>query len=54
MQPLLASLLVAIGGWCNLGTRLRWPYNSIDAGDAEEIRKIAVRMIPEFIKTETA
>jgi len=42
------KLLAAIGGWCDIGTRLRWPYRSIPASEAERLRPIAREMLPEF------
>jgi 4-hydroxy-tetrahydrodipicolinate synthase len=42
------KLLAAIGGWANIGTRLRWPYIGIDEGDALKLRAIAHELMPEF------
>jgi 4-hydroxy-tetrahydrodipicolinate synthase len=42
------KLLASIGGWANIGTRLRWPYNSIPQSEAERLRPVAKEMLPEF------
>ncbi len=35
------KLLCAIGNWGPVGIRLRWPYRSIDIGEAERLRDVA-------------
>ncbi|MEX2336523.1 MAG: dihydrodipicolinate synthase family protein [Fulvivirga sp.] len=40
--------LAAIGGWSDMGTRLRWPYKSIDEETAISLRPVAKNIIPEF------
>ncbi len=42
------KLMAAIGGWADIGTRLRWPYPWIIQADAERLRPIAHEMIPEI------
>jgi len=42
------KLLVAVGGWMPLSTRMRWPYRSIPQNEAERLRPIAREMLPEF------
>ena len=37
----LDKLLCAIGNWGPVGTRLRWPYRSIDMSEAVRLRDIA-------------
>ena len=45
----LDKLLVATGAWGPpIGTRLRWPYRSVPASEAERLRPIAREMLPEF------
>lgn len=44
----LDKLLAAIGGWAEIGTRLRFPYRSIDENEAGRLRRIAENLIPEF------
>jgi dihydrodipicolinate synthase/N-acetylneuraminate lyase len=47
-NPALDKFLAAIGGWMPLGTRLRWPYQSITASDVLPARKLGKNLIPEF------
>jgi len=42
------KLLAAIGGWANVGTRLRWPYQGIDESEVSRLRTIAKEMLSEF------
>lgn len=42
------KLLAAIGGWANVGTRLRWPYQGIDESEVASLRAIAYEMMSEF------
>ena len=42
------KLMAAIGGWADIGTRLRWPYHWIPQKDADYLRPIAHEMIPEI------
>ena len=42
------KLLAAIGGWADIGTRLRWPYRCIPQEEADRLRPIAREMIPEL------
>ena len=44
----LDKFLAALGGWAEVGTRVRWPYQSIDQKELEPIRKIGRDLIPEF------
>ncbi|MBI1257035.1 MAG: dihydrodipicolinate synthase family protein [Chloroflexi bacterium] len=46
------KLLAAIGGWAAIGTRLRFPYQSIDPHEAERLRVIARKQIPELFPDE--
>lgn len=58
IQPLISKqgysnqaadkLLAAIGGWSNVGTRLRWPYKGIDESEVTKLRAIAHEMMSEF------
>ena len=43
------KLLAAIGGWAEIGTRLRWPYRSIPEDEARRLREIARDELPEWI-----
>lgn len=42
------KLLAAIGGWADIGTRLRWPYQGIDAQEVVHLRKACSEILPEF------
>lgn len=44
----LDKLLAAIGNWANVGTRLRFPYRSIDISEAEKLRSVARAKLPEL------
>jgi 4-hydroxy-tetrahydrodipicolinate synthase len=41
-------LLAAIGGWADVGSRMRWPYRAIPAAEAKRLRPLARQMLPEF------
>lgn len=45
----LDKLLAAIGGWADMGTRLRGPYRSIDPAVVPALRDEARRAIPEIM-----
>ncbi|TBL75241.1 dihydrodipicolinate synthase family protein [Paenibacillus thalictri] len=42
------KLLAAVGGWADIGTRLRGPYRSIPQEAVKDIRAEAKAIIPEF------
>ncbi|MGH2645206.1 MAG: dihydrodipicolinate synthase family protein [Chitinophagaceae bacterium] len=42
------KLLAAIGGWADIGTRLRWPYQGINNEEVVELRKECQSLLPEF------
>lgn len=42
------KFLVAVGGWIEMPTKVRWPYRSIPEDEVSRVRKIAKRIIPEF------
>lgn len=44
----LDKLLSAIGNWGPVGTRLRFPYRSIDMQEAERLRRVARSALPEL------
>ncbi|MFW5693364.1 MAG: dihydrodipicolinate synthase family protein [Thermoguttaceae bacterium] len=46
--------MAVLGGWADVGERMRWPYRSIPAAEAERIRPAAERLIPEFVEKHTA
>jgi 4-hydroxy-tetrahydrodipicolinate synthase len=47
-NPAVDKLLAAMGGWCDIGTRMRWPYRSIPADHAQALARIARRVLPEL------
>jgi dihydrodipicolinate synthase/N-acetylneuraminate lyase len=44
----LDKLLTAIGGWADIGTRLRWPYSWIPEAEAIRLRPVARERMPEL------
>lgn len=40
--------LALIGGWADIGGKMRWPYKSISSEYIKEIRSAAIKLIPEF------
>jgi 4-hydroxy-tetrahydrodipicolinate synthase len=47
-DPACDKFLSVVGGWSNVGTRMRWPYRSIPASSAEAVRAAARQLIPTF------
>jgi 4-hydroxy-tetrahydrodipicolinate synthase len=47
-DPAIDKFLAAITGWANIGTRLRWPYRSVDGHRIAKVREEARLIIPEF------
>ena len=41
--------MALVGGWADVGAKLRWPYSSIPADYVEQVRKRAHGIIPEFV-----
>ncbi|MBW9113981.1 dihydrodipicolinate synthase family protein [Rhizobium cauense] len=50
----LDKLLAAVGNWAPVGTRLRWPYRSIDAHHAQRLRQAAHAIVPELFSSRLA
>ncbi|MCW3110017.1 MAG: dihydrodipicolinate synthase family protein, partial [Segetibacter sp.] len=48
-NPALDKFLAAVGGWADIGTRLRWPYKSIDQKEVERVKTAFHKMVPEFV-----
>lgn len=42
--------MTLVGGWTDVGNRMRWPYRSIPTSEAKRVRAAAQKLIPEFIK----
>ncbi len=40
--------MAMVGGWADVGSKLRWPYKSIPENMVEPIRNKAQKIIPEF------
>jgi dihydrodipicolinate synthase/N-acetylneuraminate lyase len=47
-NPALDKFLAAVGGWGEIGTRLRKPYHWIDGNEVMAARNVAVELVPEF------
>lgn len=45
----LDKLLAAIGGWADVGTRLRQPYRWIDSSVVPDLQRAAAKAIPEIM-----
>lgn len=48
----LDKMLAAIGNWANIGTRLRWPYCSVEECLISDLRRAAHGLIPEFLEEQ--
>lgn len=46
----LDKLMAAIGNWCEIGSRLRWPYKWIPESEAKRLRPVAKEMLPELFE----
>jgi dihydrodipicolinate synthase/N-acetylneuraminate lyase len=44
--------MAVLGGWADVGEKLRWPYRSVPIEYANEIRKSAADVIPEFFEKQ--
>ena len=42
--------LALLGGWADVGQRMRWPYRAIPRAEAERIYPLARDLIPEFLE----
>lgn len=40
--------MALVGGWADVGERLRWPYESIPAKYVQDVRAVGRDLIPEF------
>lgn len=49
-NPALDKFLAAVGGWGNIGTRLRKPYQWIHSNEVVAARSAAETLIPEFFQ----
>ena len=48
----LYDSLYMVGGWADVGSRMRWPARSIPASEAERLRPLARESLPEFLPGE--
>lgn len=46
--------MALVGGWADVGGKLRWPYDAIPASYAADVRREAARIIPEFLNLQNA
>ncbi|MEN3613794.1 dihydrodipicolinate synthase family protein [Plantactinospora sp. ZYX-F-223] len=44
----LDKFLAHVGDWADIGTRVRWPYGSVDPALAERLRPLARERLPEL------
>lgn len=44
------KLLAAVGGWADVGTRLRWPYRWVPEKEVAAVRQACRKLVPEFFK----
>lgn len=44
----LDKFLAHLGAWADIGTRVRWPYASVDAAHAERLRPLVRAQVPEL------
>lgn len=42
--------MAVLGGWADVGDKLRWPYKSVPREYADKIRKDAQTIVPEFFE----
>ncbi|TCO51607.1 dihydrodipicolinate synthase/N-acetylneuraminate lyase [Kribbella antiqua] len=47
-NPALDKFLAAVGGWADVGTRVRWPMTSATQADVEAARPVVRRLVPEL------
>lgn len=47
-NPAVDKLLAAIGGWADIGTRMRWPYRWIASDRVPALRDEALQAVPEL------
>lgn len=46
------KFMAAVGGWMNMGPRLRWPYRWINEEEVKQTEQIAKIILPEFINDQ--
>jgi dihydrodipicolinate synthase/N-acetylneuraminate lyase len=48
-NPALDKTLAHIGGWADIGTRVRWPYRGVPEAEAGALRPLARAAVPELM-----
>jgi len=43
------KLLCTIGGWCDVGVRMRWPYKSVSQDQVDYLLAMALEAVPDFL-----
>lgn len=51
-NPAIDKLLAAIGGWADIGTRMRWPYRWVPEDRVARLRGEAMRVMPEILEVK--
>jgi dihydrodipicolinate synthase/N-acetylneuraminate lyase len=51
-NPAPDKLLAHLGNWAEIGTRVRWPYASVDESAAERLRPVVRGCLPELFPGE--
>lgn len=49
-NPACDRFMALVGGWADVGSKMRWPYSSIPVDYVPEVRKKARKIIPEFFE----
>jgi dihydrodipicolinate synthase/N-acetylneuraminate lyase len=49
-NPALDKFLAAVGGWADVGTRVRWPMQSATTEQVEAARPVARGLLPELFR----
>jgi dihydrodipicolinate synthase/N-acetylneuraminate lyase len=49
-NPALDKFLAAVGGWADVGTRVRWPMTSATTEQVAAARPVARRLLPELFE----
>jgi dihydrodipicolinate synthase/N-acetylneuraminate lyase len=47
-NPALDKTMAHIGGWADIGTRVRWPYQGVPEDEATALRPLARAAVPEL------
>lgn len=47
------KLMCAIGGWCDVGVRMRWPYKPVPESQVDHLRAMAFEALPQLFCEDT-